>query len=120
MIKEDFTFYPDGKYTECKICGICAFPHIHRTGTSPKDFEQIIEKEKLPSEEIREIWDEMKELKRLRENPVVDKERNTITFDDKIGDLSVKFDEVDTLFGHESTLLKAIIYYQDKQKNVRA
>jgi len=68
-----------------------------------------------PSEEIREIWQEMKELKRLRENPVVDKEKNTITFDDKIGDLSVKYEDIDTLFGHESTLNKAMIYYLDQK-----
>ena len=65
----------------------------------------------IPSQKIREIWDEMKELKRLRENPVIDEVKNTITFDDKICDLSLKYEEVDTLFGHESTLSKAIIFY---------
>jgi len=45
MITKDHTFRPDGKYTECKICGICSFPHIHRVGTLPKDFEVIREDE---------------------------------------------------------------------------
>lgn len=37
----DFTFYPTKDFKECPVCGICSFPHIHRKGTLPKDFERI-------------------------------------------------------------------------------
>lgn len=58
-----------------------------------------------PQEEIREIWEEMKELKRMREIQLWD---NGYI---KRKQLESKYEEVETLFGHESTLSKAIIYY---------
>ena len=54
-------------------------------------------------EEIKKIWEEMKELKRLRGEG-----RGW-----QVPELEEKFEEVDILFGHESTLSKAIIYYLD-------
>lgn len=64
-----------------------------------------------PQEKIREIWDEMKELKRLTENgnPEGDGFKASRT-----GYLEKKYEEIETLFGHESTLSKAIIYYINK------
>lgn len=62
------------------------------------------------SEEIRKIWDEMKELKRLREELVVSGwgEQGR-----RRSDLENKFEDIEILFGHESSLSKAIIYYLD-------
>jgi len=63
---------------------------------------------KLPSEEIRLIWQEMKEKERLfkSENDWNSKRYN---------ELAEKFEDVDILFGHESTLDKAIIYFLDQR-----
>ena len=58
-----------------------------------------------PSEKIREIWMELKSLKRMQEDGG--------GYDNGRGDLEEKYDEVEGLFGHESTLSKAIIYYLD-------
>jgi hypothetical protein len=58
-----------------------------------------------PSEKIREIWMEIKSLKRMQEDGG--------GYDNGRGDLEEKYDEVEGLFGHESTLSKAIIYYLD-------
>lgn len=43
LVKRDFIFRPteDGKYKECKICGIVSFSHFHKKGSLPKDFEKI-------------------------------------------------------------------------------
>lgn len=41
FVPEDYTFYPDGNYGECKICGICSFSHFHKSGNLPKDFKVI-------------------------------------------------------------------------------
>jgi len=61
-----------------------------------------------PSEQIRDIWDEMKELKRIYENhEPINSER--------CRELALKYEEIEILFGHESTLSKAIIYYLDNQ-----
>ncbi|MFA5696570.1 MAG: hypothetical protein WC917_03960 [Bacilli bacterium] len=64
--------------------------------------------EKSPQEEIRKIWEEMKELKYLNQSKLV------ITRDRR-EELSIKFEEVETLFDHESTLSKAIIYYLNQK-----
>ena len=56
-----------------------------------------------PAENIREIWQEMKELKRLREADSLADERRVA--------LEYKYGDIETLFGHESTLDKAIIFY---------
>ncbi len=61
-----------------------------------------------PTEEIRKIWEEMKELKRLRENG-----KNW-----QKPELEEKYENIEILFGHESTLSKAIIYYMD-EKHIR-
>src|SRR3990167_2227986 len=37
--KKDFTFTKVG--TECPVCFISYFPHIHKKGALPKDFERI-------------------------------------------------------------------------------
>ena len=65
---------------------------------------------KFPSEQIREIWSEMKELKRLFEN-------GCQSANDEIRreELFNKFERIDILFGRESTLDKAIIFYQDQK-----
>lgn len=47
----DFTFYPTKDFKECPVCGICSFPHIHRKGTLPKDFERIEPENKSTNEE---------------------------------------------------------------------
>lgn len=47
----DFTFYPTKDFKECPVCGICSFPHIHRKGTFPKDFERIEPENKSTNEE---------------------------------------------------------------------
>lgn len=59
-----------------------------------------------PSENIRVIWQEIKELKRLYEEPCAS---NT----ERLNCLSDKYENIDILFGHEESLLKAIIYYLD-------
>lgn len=65
---------------------------------------------KIPSEQIREIWSEMKELKRLFENGCGDANEEI-----RREELFNKFERIDILFGHESTLDKAIIYFIDKE-----
>ena len=55
-----------------------------------------------PQEEIREIWAEMKEMKWKEQEP-------------RLQELRDKFEEIEILFGHESTLDKAIIYYLNKK-----
>jgi hypothetical protein len=60
-----------------------------------------------PSEKIRKIWDEMKKVKRLRESGIAAYDNVEYTM------LERKYEEVETLFGHESTLSKAIIFYLD-------
>jgi len=57
-----------------------------------------------PSEQIRKIWDEMKELKRIYEN-------HRPINSERCRELQDKFENIETLFGHESTLVKAVIYY---------
>ena len=64
---------------------------------------------KKPQEEIREIWMEMKELKRCREQGIEG------YCNEKYCELESKYEEIETLFGHESTLSKAIIYYLNKK-----
>lgn len=56
-----------------------------------------------PQEEIRKIWAEMKRAKSLEDFPEKEK-------------LQKKFEEIEILFGHESTLSKAIIYYLNTNK----
>ena len=57
------------------------------------------------SEKIRKIWQELKELKRSRESGIK-------AYDNpRYMELERKYEEVDILFGHESSLNKAIIYY---------
>ena len=59
-------------------------------------------------EEIREIWDEMKMMDRYR--------KDMPNFPEERIELEKKYEEIETLFGHESTLSKAIIYYLNKQE----
>ena len=59
-----------------------------------------------PQVQIRDIWDEMKELKRYRNHQSCG----------SVEGLEEKYEEIDTLFGHESTLSKAIIYYLNTKK----
>lgn len=59
---------------------------------------------KTPSEDINYIWREMKLLKRLREE-MVQTEQKALLED--------KYTDIEILFGHESTLSKAIIYHLD-------
>jgi|GEM_PF-6372621 len=67
-----------------------------------------------PSEEIRKIWEEMKALKRMIEQGLSELYyangkkyvRNK---------LERKYEEIEILFGHESTLSKAIIFYLDNK-----
>lgn len=40
IIKADFTFTPQDGF-DCPMCGISAFPHKHKAGTAPGDFERI-------------------------------------------------------------------------------
>jgi len=63
----------------------------------------------LPSQEIREIWQEMKELGRLMDRQCCGGDLERREF------LSTKFENVDILFGRESTLSKAIIFYEDQK-----
>lgn len=67
-----------------------------------------------PSEQIRKIWEEMKELKRIIEigNP-----HSNNFWTKRRGELEEKYENVENLFGHESTLLKAIIYYEDDKQS---
>jgi len=70
------------------------------------------------SEEIRKIWEEMKELKKFREGNT-----HYTCYGDSIlckrkEELEEKYEDIETLFGHESTLSKAIIYYMD-EKHIR-
>lgn len=67
-----------------------------------------------PSEEIRKIWAEMKILKIMRERSPM--ELIKAGYDRRKDELENKYEELDTLFGHESTLLKAIIFYLDTKK----
>ena len=62
----------------------------------------------MKAEQIREIWEEMKELKRYRETHTSISTRGEFLED--------KYEDIDTLFGHESTLSKAIIYYLNNLK----
>ena len=57
----------------------------------------------MKQEEIRKIWQEMKQLKRFQEDGG--------GYDINRTELEEKYEEIDTLFGHESTLSKAIIYF---------
>ncbi len=59
-----------------------------------------------PSDRIREIWMEMKELKYLR--GMIHRQRDRER-------LEKKFEYIEILFGHEETLSKAIIYFLDEQ-----
>lgn len=54
------------------------------------------------AEQIKEIQQEIKELKRLKYWGIKSPRRTQ---------LESKFEEIETLFGHESTLDKAIIYF---------
>jgi len=66
-----------------------------------------------PQEEIRKIWAEMKKLKRMREgNFTIEEYEN-----EERNRLENKYSNIEILFGHESTLSKAIIYYL--QNNAR-
>lgn len=62
-------------------------------------------------EEIRKIWEEMKLVKKMHEG-------NTHQEFDfiKVKKLEQKYENIEILFGHESTLSKAIIYYLDSNK----
>ena len=66
-----------------------------------------------PSETIREIWQEVKELQRLRKDGC----GNNITTERKLFLLEDKYENIEILFGHENTLLKALIYYLDNRNN---
>lgn len=61
---------------------------------------------KTPQEHIREIWEEMKELKRLRDDCAHLMRRAV---------LEKKYSEIEILFGREGTLEKAIIYYLNQK-----
>lgn len=65
----------------------------------------------LPADQIRLIWQDLKQLDRLQKNPInTEADRVLLSF------LFEKFERVNILFGHESTLDRAIIYYLDQQK----
>ena len=71
----------------------------------------------MPSEEIRIIWEEIKELNRLRESnfaAVISTE--SLKRMKRTEELEKKYENIEILFGHESTLSKAIIYYLDKKQ----
>ena len=40
-VTKNYTFNPDEKRSECKICGIQSFAHLHTVGTLPKDFVML-------------------------------------------------------------------------------
>lgn len=61
---------------------------------------------KLPSEEIREIWEELKSLKRMQSFGNITPSRTR---------LENRYENIEILFGHESTLEKATIYYLDER-----
>lgn len=63
----------------------------------------------IPSEEIRKIWEEIKELK--RNEPPRDR-----FAENRLSHLSKKYENIEILFGHESSLNKAIIFYLDMNK----
>lgn len=63
--------------------------------------------------EIRKTWDEMKELNRIREKGTNSEGADRSEF------LHNKYEEIDTLFGHESTLSKAIIYCFSQEREAR-
>lgn len=63
-----------------------------------------------PSEQIREIWMEMKELKRLTGGGWYESDVSQLKYDKLLN----KYKDVEILFGHESTLDKAIIYYLEQ------
>ena len=62
-----------------------------------------------PSDRIRVIWEEMKKLDRMRKGKFSIEEYEK----EHKEKLEMKFQEVEILFGHESTLAKAIIYHLD-------
>ena len=64
-----------------------------------------------PSSKIRVIWQEMKELKRLTEEGLINNPR--------LLELQDKFTQIEINFGHESTLMKATIYYLDNQDKIK-
>ena len=68
-----------------------------------------------PSEKIRKIWEEMKLMKKMQENPLVDASGKVIVFDEKLDNLYKKYNDTEILFGRESTLDKAIIFYLDER-----
>jgi hypothetical protein len=63
------------------------------------------------SYEIREIWQEMKELRNMREGKIISDIGNQTDFEKRMLSLEKKFEEIEILFGNEATLSKAIIYY---------
>jgi hypothetical protein len=67
-----------------------------------------------PSQEIRKIWEEMQKLKFMQ-----GREPNQLMenrwYREK-AKLEEKYEETNILFGRESTLSKAIIYYLDSKK----
>lgn len=44
-VKEDYAFYADDK-SECHICGIRSFSHMHLAGSLPKEFVRSLEEPK--------------------------------------------------------------------------
>lgn len=69
----------------------------------------------IPSQRIREIWQEMKELKRMRDGEVIPMESIKEGWDRRKAELERKYQEVEILFGHESTLNKATVYFLDER-----
>lgn len=61
-----------------------------------------------PQDEIRKIWEEMKLVKRYQEGKYIPGDIEPVK-------LVEKYEEIETLFGHESTLSKAIVYYLNKK-----
>ena len=70
-------------------------------------------KKSLPSNSIRLIWQEMKELRNMREGKIISDISNQADFEKRMFFLEKKYENIETLFGHESTLTKAVIYYLD-------
>lgn len=94
---------------ECAYCGLLKTTVEAIENKLKQDRRDDLLKQ-CPSEQIRVIWSEMKELKRLFENGCGDANEEL-----RREELFNKFERIDILFGRESTLDKAIIYYLDHQ-----
>jgi hypothetical protein len=66
-----------------------------------------------PSNKIRVIWQEMKELRNMREGKIISDIGNQTDFEKRMLSLEKKFEEIEIMFGNDSTLSKAIVYYLD-------